>query len=200
MDHPAGNRAVELLRGLERLRTDEPRLAEPMERTVARVIDAVVWMVAFFVVNGAGYVLAQALGFTEETGAMPLSPGTGSEEMTPAASWATLAVLVAVLWAVEVPATAKSGRHFAKRRFRLLVVGPDGQPPGMARASVRWFSWWLPGFAALVLWGATLDSNWSWLFLGGELAALLIPGAMFFDSGNRGLHDRIAGTRVLAER
>jgi uncharacterized RDD family membrane protein YckC len=164
------------------------------------VIDAVVWLVVFFAVNGAGYMLAQAFGFTEETGGVPLSPGTTNEEMTPVASWVTLVALVAVLWAVEVPATAKSGSHFAKRRLRLLVVGPEGQPPGLKRASLRWFAAWAPAFACFALWGATVDSNWSWLFLGGELAALLIPGAMFFDSRNRGLHDRIAGTRVLAER
>jgi uncharacterized RDD family membrane protein YckC len=108
--------------------------------------------------------------------------------------------IVVVLWLYEVPATARRGRHFAKRRLKLQVVGPDGKPPGLARASVRWFAWWLPAFAAFALWGATVESDWAFLFLGLETGALLVPGAMFLHSENRGLHDRLAGTRVLAER
>ncbi len=194
LEHPAADRAVELLRGLEQLRTGEPRLAEPMERMTARVIDALVWLFAALVVIPLGYGIASALGMTKPaTGAVP-------ETMNPLASWATTVVLVAVLWAVEVPATARHGRHFAKRRLRLLVVGPGGSPPGLRRASVRWIAAWGPAFAAFMLFGATISSDWSFVFLALELAALLVPGMMFLDAENRGLHDRLAGTRVLAER
>jgi uncharacterized RDD family membrane protein YckC len=171
-----------------------------MERATARVIDALVWLVTVFVVSGAGYVIGDMLGLTVEPDASTVGLGPGTPEMHPAVSWATLFALILVLYLYEVPATVRRGRHFAKRRLKLLVVGPDGGPPGLARASVRWFAWWLPAFVAFGLWGATVESDWSWLFLAGELAALLIPGSMFVDSGNRGLHDRLAGTRVLAER
>ncbi len=199
-EHPAADRAAELLRGLDRLKTDGPRLAEPMERAAARVIDALVWLVVFFAVSGAGYVTGDLLGLTVEADAAAGGPVPGTPEMHPAVSWATLLALVLVLYLYEVPATARKGNHLARRRFRLHVVGPDGRPPGLARASVRWFAGWLPAFTGFALWGATVDSNWSWLFLGLELGALLVPGWMFFDEGNQGLHDRLAGTRVLAER
>jgi len=199
-EHPAADRAAELLRGLERLKTDEPRLAEPMERATARVIDALVWLVVFFVVGGAGYVVGDLLGLKMEPDVSAPGLGPGTPEMHPAVSWATLCAIVLVLWLYEGPATARRGHHFAKRRLKLLVVGPDRKPPGLARASVRWFAWWVPAFAAFALWGATVESDWAWLFLGMELGALLVPGAMFLDEENRGLHDRLAGTRVLAER
>jgi len=199
-EHPAADRAAELLRGLDRLKTDEPRLAEPMERVTARVIDALVWLVVFFVVGGAGYVIGDLLGLTVEPDASSGGLVSGTPEMHPAVSWATLFAIVLVLWLYEVPATARRGNHFGKRRFRLHVVGPNGQPPGLARVSIRWFAWWLPAFAAFALWGATVESDWAFLFLGLELGALLVPGMMFFDGENRGLHDRLAGTRVMAER
>lgn len=176
------------------------RLAEPMERATARVIDALVWLVVFFVVGAAGYVIGDLLGLTVEPDASTVGLGPGTPEMHPAVSWATLFAIVVVLYLYEVPATAHRGRHLAKRRLKLLVVGPDREPPGLARASIRWFAWWLPAFAAFALWGATVESDWAWLFLGLELGALLVPGAMFLDEENRGLHDRLAGTRVLAER
>ncbi len=200
MEHPAADRAAELLRGLERLKTNEPRLADPMERATARVIDALVWLVVFFVAGAAGYVIGDLLGLTVEPDTLPGGLVSGTPEMHPAVSWATLLAIVAVLYLYEVPATARRGRHVAKRRLKLQVVGPNGKPPGLARASVRWFAWWLPAFAAFALWGSTVESDWAFLFLGLEMGALLIPGAMFLDEENRGLHDRLAGTRVLAER
>lgn len=199
-EHPAADRAVDLLRGLERLKTDEPRLAEPMERATARFMDALVWLLVFFVVIGAGYVIGDLVGLTVEPDASAGVPVSGAPEMHPAVSWATLFVIVLVLYLYEVPATARRGNHLAKRRLKLLVVGPDRKPPGLARASVRWFAWWLPAFAAIALLGATVESDWAFLVLGLEIGALLVPGAMFFDEENRGLHDRLAGTRVLAER
>lgn len=199
-NQPAADRAVELLRGLEQLKTDEPRLAEPMERATARVIDALVWLVVFFVAGAAGYVIGDLLGLTVEPDASPAGPVPGAPEMHPAVSWATLFAIALVLWLYEVPATAHRGRHLAKRRLRLHVVGPNGRPPGLARTSVRWFAAWLPAFVAFALWGSTVESDWAFLFLGLELGALLVPGMMFFDGENRGLHDRLAGTRVLAER
>lgn len=200
MEHPAADRAAELLRGLERLKTNEPRLADPMERATARVIDALVWLVVFFVAGAAGYVIGDLLGLTVEPDTLSGGLVSGTPEMHPAVSWATLLAIVAVLYLYEVPATARRGRHVAKRRLKLQVVGPNGKPPGLARASVRWFAWWLPAFAAFALWGSTVESDWAFLFLGLEMGALLIPGAMFLDEENRGLHDRLAGTRVLAER
>jgi uncharacterized RDD family membrane protein YckC len=200
LEHPAADRAAELLRGLERLKTNEPRLADPMERATARVIDALVWLVVFFVAGAAGYVIGDLLRLTVEPDTLPGGLVSGTPEMHPAVSWATLLAIVAVLYLYEVPATARRGRHVAKRRLKLQVVGPNGKPPGLARASVRWFAWWLPAFAAFALWGSTVESDWAFLFLGLEMGALLIPGAMFLDEENRGLHDRLAGTRVLAER
>lgn len=199
-EHPAADRAAELLRGLERLKTDEPRLAEPMERLMARVIDCVAWLVIFLAVTAAGFAVARALGLTEDLSEPALGQTRVRQEMHPVASWATLAALIAVAWAAEVPATATSGSHFAKRRFQLLVVGPDGGPPGLARSSVRWFASWAPSVLAFALFWSTVGSGWAFLFLALELAALLVPGAMFFDAENRGLHDRLAGTRVLSER
>ncbi len=198
--HPAADRAAEILRRLEGLKTAEPRLAEPMERATARVIDAVAWAVVFFVVNAVGFAVAAALGLVEERPEQAVGAGALTDQMHPAASWATLFAVIAALWVIEVPATARTGRHFAKKRLGLTVVGPGGGPPGLARASLRWGAAWLPSFAAFVLWGATVDSAWSWLFLGLELAALAVPGKMFFDAENRGWHDRLAGTRVLSER
>lgn len=199
-EHPAADRAAELLRRLEQLKTDEPRLAEPLERLTARVIDCAAWLVVFVVVTAVGFAIARAVGLTEDLSEPALGTTRVRQEMHAAASWATFAALVAVAWAMEVPATARSGRHFAKRRFQLLVVGPDGRPPGLTRSSVRWFAAWAPSAVAFALFWSTVGSGWAFFFLALEVAALLVPGAMFFDSENRGLHDRLAGTRVLSER
>ncbi len=193
-DDSAAGRAVALLRELDSHKTDAPQIAEPSHRLMARVIDAVTW----FVIGAFWSTIAYSVNrrfFVEEGDAVTADPA----RLDPTVAWSAFAVIVLSIFALETIPTARTGQHFAKLRFGLIVVGPDGRPPGLWRASTRLCVWWLPAMLGMIVtgaWGSTV------VFAGIvlQIAALAIPARMFFDDDHRGWHDRIAGTHVVTER
>lgn len=198
---PVEDQAAALFHVLETHKSTEPRIAQPMERLAARLIDVCIWLalgmawsiVAFYVDT---WFFDDPLGQPGPFG----EPPTPVERIDPLVSWLAFAGLVVSVWAAEALPTARHGRHFSKKRLKLWVVGPAGRPPGLRRATVRWLAWWLPAFGGLVFWGATFGTGWGFLGIAIQLAALAVPGAMLADDAHRGLHDRLAGTQVLVDR
>jgi uncharacterized RDD family membrane protein YckC len=125
-----------------------------------------------------------------------------NKRVNPMPGWIGLGGLVASICLAEAVPLARTGTTPAKRRFRLTVVGPGGGRPEFWRAALRLLVWVLPGLAGFALWGAFLgdDSNWPFVGIAIQLVAFGMPATMFWSEDHRGIHDRIAGTRVLAER
>lgn len=101
----------------------------------------------------------------------------------------TAAFLVyAVVAAYEVPLTAVRGRTIGKATARCAVIALDGAPPGWVRSAVRW------GVMAAVpvLLDRLLPTGPSTVV---SLACVFGPALV--DDERRGLHDRVAGTRVV---
>lgn len=200
---PAEDRAVALLRDLETHKTDEPQIAEPMARLSARLIDVVVWLLL-----GFGWSIVTVL-LDNAFWADPLGqPGPAGEapgpidRIHPTASWIGLAGLLATICALEAIPTARTGMSLSKRRLGLRVVGPSGEPADWWRSAVRLLAWTLPAIVGVALWGTHVGTDSAVPFVGIaiQLAALAAPGSMFLTADHRGLHDRLAGTRVLADR
>ena len=201
LEDPAADRAAELLRVLSIHKTDEPRLAEPMERLTARLVDIVVWLV-LAVATDIVATSIDARVFPDDRSAASQDGFGVAEELHPITGWSAMAVLTVAMCVYEVPATARTGQHFAKRRMRLRVVGPGGQPPGRRRALVRLAVLVVPSAVALGLFMMSFGSTSGLGFAAMALQALAlgIPGAAFLRDDKRGLHDLAAGTRVLADR
>lgn len=194
---PATDRAAALIGELATHKTDEPMLAEPMERLTARLIDAVVWFVAGIAFSGVATALTQ-LFFDAPRGKDAF--GREVDFIHPVAGWLAFVLMLFALFLYEVPSTAKTGSHFARRRCHLLVAGPDGRPPGLRRATVRWFAFWGPLAGSLMFFGATFSTSLGLLALlteGGAVALVALP---FVREDKRSVPDLIAGTRILAVR
>jgi uncharacterized RDD family membrane protein YckC len=109
-----------------------------------------------------------------------------------------------------VAAQARHGATFAKSALRLLVVGPDGGPPGWRAAIIRNLVLLGPLLIFAIAAEVTVVSDSFFantaLILGtaGLVAILsLILGlqiAVTAARGRPGIHDRIAGTRVVRLR
>jgi uncharacterized RDD family membrane protein YckC len=200
---PLTDRAAALLHELDSHKSDEPRLAEPMERLTARIVDVCVWLAAGTAWSIAAFYL-DAWYFPDPVRQVADPSGTLTwqrvESVAPAVAWGTFIGLILTVFAIEAIPTARTGRHFAKRRLRLRVVGPDGRPPGFRRTTIRWAVCWLPLAFVFSLWSMTLGSGAGFLFMAAQFGAAAIPGALFLTEDHRGFHDRIAGTTVLAER
>lgn len=194
---PASDRAASLIRDLSGHKTDEPMLAEPLERLWARVIDAAAWFVAIFLLSGVASGLT-ALFFGERQATDEL--GREVPVLDPMAAWTAFILLLVTMFLYEVPSTVRSGSHFSKKRGHLLVVGPDGHAPGLCRATVRWLVFWLPLLGSLVLFGATFQTGWGLLAMLVEAAAVGCSAIAFLREDKRSLVDLVAGTRVLAAR
>lgn len=193
---PVTDRAAALIGELATHKTDEPMLAEPMERLTARLVDAVVWFVAGTFFSSIAAVASQLFFGGSKT------DGYGNEiiEVSPAAAWAAFVAMLVALFLYEAPATARTGAHFAKRRWNLIVVGPDGGPPGFRRAALRWAAFWLPLTGSMLFFGLTFGGDYGFVALAFEAAALAMPALAFVREDKRNVADLIAGTRVLAAR
>lgn len=91
----------------------------------------------------------------------------------------------------------RGGQTLPMKTWRLRVIGPDGAPPSLARATLRYLAawlWFLPPLALYPLLHLTvphtlvLEAVWFVLW---TACARFMPGRQF-------LHDRIAGTRIVA--
>lgn len=193
------DRAVALLRELDSHKTDEPGIAQPLERLTARLIDVAIWFVLFWVAAAAAYYVGSWLGVLEDTD-LTAPDGTAIQDIPPWLSQIAFVSLIAVVFLMELIPTARTGRSLSKVKMKLRVVGPDGGPPGYRRAAVRWLVGWVPLSVAIGLTTGFLGSTWWYPAAGAVLLTLAIPGWMFRDNDHRGLHDLVAGTRVLVDR
>lgn len=194
---PVTDRAAALIGELATHKTDEPMLAEPMERLTARLVDAVVWFVASVLMSMVATLLTQ-LFFDAPRGKDPL--GREVDFIHPAAGWIAFVLMLAGLYLYEVLPTVRNGTYFAKARGHLLVVGPDGRPPGLGRATVRWFAFWGPLVASLLFFGATFGTSLGLIAFLTEGAAVVLVALPFVREDKRNVPDLIAGTHVLAVR
>ncbi|WP_434718412.1 RDD family protein [Paraburkholderia sp. A1BS-2L] len=91
----------------------------------------------------------------------------------------------------------RGGQTLPMKTWRLRVVGPDGAPPSLARATLRYFAaslWFLPPLALHPLLNLSVPHT---LVLEAVWFALWAASARFAP-GRQFLHDRIAGTRIVA--
>ncbi len=190
---PVEDRAVSLFREIETHRTDEPRLAEPLERCVGRVIDLGVELGALLVTGfGAGAVMAWA-GHPAQ-----FKADTGVDEARVVGSWISLTVLLAFGVVYEL---GYLGRRLGQRALRLHVVGPEGKPATRRQLTARTLAWMVPALLAAGWWLATFPRGVStvpFVLLLAIAGSLLL--SLFGDDESRGWHDRIAGTKVVTPR
>ncbi|WP_322014537.1 RDD family protein [Paraburkholderia sp. J12] len=91
----------------------------------------------------------------------------------------------------------RGGQTLPMKTWRMRVVGPDGAPPTVARATLRYLAawlWFLPPLALHPLFGLSIPRT---LLLEIVWFALWTASARF-DAQRQFLHDRIAGTRIVA--
>jgi uncharacterized RDD family membrane protein YckC len=169
-------------------------LAEPMERLAARLIDVVVWLGIAVIASAVSYTVFGRTD-THEAGS-----GIGVQTISPVTAWLAFLGMLGTLFLYEVPATARTGGHFSKRRFQLSVAGPDGGAPSFGRPTVRWLVLWLPPTAALLFFTATIGTSLGLVALAAEAAAVALPAIAFLRDDKRGVHDLLAGTSVLTTR
>jgi uncharacterized RDD family membrane protein YckC len=89
------------------------------------------------------------------------------------------------------------GQTLPMKTWRLRVVGPDGVPPSLARATLRYLAAWLWFLPPLVLHPLFDLSIAHTLIVEIIWFALWIAGARM-GAGRQFPHDRIAGTRIVA--
>jgi len=105
--------------------------------------------------------------------------------------------LLAVLGLYFVWFWTHGGQTLAMKTWRVRLVTRDGKPLGTPRAITRFalaWLWLLPGLVAASLLGA---KTWGLLLIPG-LNILAWALTAFLDPERQFLHDRIAGTRVVA--
>ena len=116
-----------------------------------------------------------------------------------------------ILWlgffAYVVAAQATDGATLGKRAMRLRVVGPDGRPPGWKPALIRNLvidgPWIL--FALVmggVIWADAFFFNVPLLMIAAAMSGaiyliMVVQIGVTAAKGHVGIHDRLAGTRVI---
>ena len=144
---------------------------QPLGEIGLRVLGRAVDLMLFFV----GFVVVAVL---TGTGA-PATEPRGSEELT-AVQWAGVLALVAVYGVYEIVCVARWGQTLGKKLARVRVVSATTLgPPGLGRATLRWFVQllaWLTCIGAPILY----------------LSPLWDPARR-----GRGWHDLSAGTLVV---
>lgn len=179
--------------------------AGPVPATFARRLAAqfLDWLVLFIL----ACVLFAAAGLL-----LLLSSDMGRRDLDERAIYAALIItslIVPVGFVVTLTGYTWHGRSAGKLAMSLRVTGPDGAPPGIARALVRLLIYLveiaplvgaLP-VAAFVLIVGPRDVPIQALAIG--IALLLVPVislvVMLRDHRRRALHDTVAGTSVVAE-
>lgn len=185
---------VALFRELEAHKTDAPALAEPVDRAIARFIDFAIATGLFVLVFFGLFAL-----IAEPATAAPRT-GPGSNPNRDESRLSGLAGAAAA--AIYLPGTELwGGRTVGKRVMQLSVVsGGSFARPSFGRRLVRVLGWALPLSLALAWWSWTLLTFTGLVALAAVALALCIPATMLFDPDKRGIHDRLAGTRVVVER
>ncbi|WP_296657452.1 RDD family protein [Paraburkholderia sp.] len=89
------------------------------------------------------------------------------------------------------------GQTLPMKTWRIRVIGPNGKPPSLSRATVRYFAawlWFLPPLALHTIFHFTVPHT---LVLVAVWFVLWVASARFIP-GRQLPHDRIAGTCVVA--
>ena len=110
---------------------------------------------------------------------------------------AQLVVVVVVALLYFVVGVALFGRTMGKVVTRLEVVGRDGARPGWTAAIVRAAvvaAGWILGVTTAAIFGSERPAAVAAISL---LWPVMVVLPVFFDPARRGLHDRVAGTRVI---
>ncbi|MEX1103641.1 MAG: RDD family protein [Dehalococcoidia bacterium] len=188
--------AMRLMHELDAQKTDGPVRANAISRGIARLVDLAVIFPAAIAIIAAGDTIAVAAGVDlREDDFRPTQAGT-------VVSWITLIAVFVCGSAYEVAMTWLGGGTLGKRRLKLRVVGLDGGPVSLSRATVRFLVWAVPWSACFLGWGATFPDRpgWSLVFFLATFASLGLAAWAFRDPDGRGVHDRIAGTRVTMKQ
>jgi len=112
---------------------------------------------------------------------------------TSGANWLALAVVVGY----PVISNGRSGRTLGKRMFGMRVARVDGRPVGWIRAIVRFAVSFAPFLTGPLLRLAPEGAARSALEVVQVALMASVYAPILFDEQRRGIHDRIAGTRVL---
>ncbi|MEX3951868.1 RDD family protein [Paraburkholderia sp. EG287B] len=134
-----------------------------------------------------GVVFAAGLAFS-----LVLQQRNGYTHHNAMAAW-----IIFVVGAYFVGFWHKGGQTLPMKTWRLRVVGPDGGPPTLARATLRYLAAWLWFLPPLVLHSPLELSIPHTLAL---VACWFVTWAASarFSHDRQFLHDRIAGTRIVA--
>ena len=92
---------------------------------------------------------------------------------------------------------ARSGQTLAMKTWRIRLVDASGKPVGFLRAAIRYVLAWLWFFPGLAI--AWLLGEKTWMLVIIPFANMFLWAvAVFLDPRRQFLHDRLAGTRLIA--
>lgn len=190
---PIEDRAAALFHRLEAERTDKPRLAEPMERLCARLIDIGLELAAFLVTGFVVFIVLTATGHGIDIEATP------PVDTTHIAVTATADI--AFLAACSSYEIGLAGHSIGKRLMRLAIVDQAANPASRRQLAVRALAWLSPLGGGLIWWSVSFPrpvSIFPFLLVYGTAASVFVT--MLRDNDKRGWHDRLAGTYVVTPR
>ena len=148
--------------------------AHPARRLVARAIDALLLLTAALVVLTAAQEIAAA-GTDPETG--------GVRDIYSAAVGLIYGAFLVAVALYEIAFIALRGQTLGKMAMGVRIVGLDGGLPGWGAASLRW---------------ATTIGIVLIPYIGPFIAGFIFLWVAW-DRNGQGLHDKLAGTRAVAE-
>lgn len=134
-----------------------------------------------------GVVFAAGLAFS-----LVLQQRNGYTHHNAMAAW-----IIFVAGAYFVGFWHKGGQTLPMKTWRLRVVGPDGEPPTLARATLRYLAAWLWFLPPLVL-HPLLDLSIPHTLALVAFWFVIWAASARFAHDRQFLHDRIAGTRIVA--
>jgi uncharacterized RDD family membrane protein YckC len=149
-------------------------LATPWMRLAAQLVDAVLFVAA---AAFGGFVVGFVQGFL---GGLSHQPGHAADSVAALAS-AAAGISALSFYSYQCWLIAGTGQSLGKRWCHVRIVGENGAAPGFWKGVVI-RSWALALPSAIPFFG---------------FVVALVDGLMVFSEGQRCLHDRMAGTRVL---
>jgi uncharacterized RDD family membrane protein YckC len=133
----------------------------------------------------SGYLLTPVMSPVADPGGALVVPGYTRRVVG-------FGLVVAILGAYFVLSWSGGRRTLPMKTWRMRLVDGAGAPVGILRAIVRYAAAWIGPAVAIAVYAATSSR--------GSLLALALPYAWaLVDPDRRFLHDRIAGTRLVAE-
>jgi uncharacterized RDD family membrane protein YckC len=151
------------------------QLARPSSRLSAHFLDVLTYLLAAVPGGAAGGLLSFALHFPKEPDWV--------RENAPIFAFGLGALTSLIMYLYQCRLVATSGQSLGKRWKHIRIVLEDGMPPGFWRGVVL-RSWVLTLFRFIPVVGNVIS---------------LVDALMIFGAGNRCLHDRLAGTRVIKD-